>query len=104
MPLSWAPACAVNEGATLHSRWASRGRLAWGWRGSDGQRPQAPEWSHSERVDQRLEGARLVTPARVVQEVALEGQAPVIEHPHERAARDVFGHVPLERERQPDAA
>src|SRR5207245_9017768 len=56
--------------------------------------------SDSERVDQRLKRRRLMASARVVQEVALERRAPVLEHPHERAARYVFGHVLLEQESQ----
>jgi lipocalin len=43
--------------------------------------------SNSERIDQRLKGWRLVTAAGVVEEEAVEGRAPVLEHTHERAAR-----------------
>ena len=56
--------------------------------------------SESERVDQRLKRRRLMASARVVKEVAVERRAPVFKHPHEPAARYVFGHVFLEQESQ----
>ena len=59
--------------------------------------------SDSEHVDQRLKGRRLVTPARVVKEEAVERRAPVLEYPHEPAPRDVFGRVLFQRESQSDA-
>src|SRR5207244_13030262 len=42
----------------------------------------------------------ILTSAWIVQEVAVERRAPVLEHPHEPAARYVFGHVLLEQESQ----
>ena len=51
--------------------------------------------SHSKCVDQRLERGRLMTPARVVEEVAVEGRTPVLEDPHELAACEVLGDVLL---------
>ena len=56
--------------------------------------------SEPERVDERLKRRRLMTSAWIVQEVAVERRAPVLEHPHEPAARYVFGHVLLEQESQ----
>src|SRR5206468_9937118 len=56
--------------------------------------------SESERVDERLKRRRLMTSAWIVQEVAVERRAPVLEDPHEPAARYVFGHVFLEQESQ----
>src|SRR5437773_7645498 len=47
--------------------------------------------SESERVDERLKRRRLMTSAWIVQEVAVERRAPVLEDPHEPAARYVFG-------------
>src|SRR5947209_18898034 len=41
-----------------------------------------------------------MTSAWIVQEVAVERRAPVLEHPHEPAAPYVFGHVLLEQESQ----
>src|SRR5438309_10184343 len=56
--------------------------------------------SEPERVDERLKRRRLMTSAWIVQEVAVERRAPVLEHPHEPAARYVFGHMLLEQESQ----
>src|SRR5947207_12415077 len=56
--------------------------------------------SESERVDEHLKRRRLMTSAWIVQEVAVERRAPVLEDPHEPAARYVFGHVFLEQESQ----
>ena len=52
--------------------------------------------SHPERLDQRLKGRWLVTPARVVEEVAVERRTPVLKDPHELAACEVVGHMLLE--------
>ena len=54
--------------------------------------------SDSERLDERLKGGRLLTPARVIQEEPVEGRAPVLEDPHELPPRDGFGRVLLEQE------
>src|SRR3989441_3612042 len=56
--------------------------------------------SEPERVDERLKRRRLMTSAWIVQEVAVERRAPVLEHPHEPAARYVVGHLLLEQESQ----
>src|SRR5207244_12575172 len=42
----------------------------------------------------------ILTSAWIVQEVAVERRVPVLEHPHEPAARYVFGQVLLEQESQ----
>src|SRR2546427_40756 len=56
--------------------------------------------SESERVDERLKRRGLMTSAWIVQEVAVERRAPVLEDPHEPTARYVFGRVLLEQESQ----
>jgi len=59
--------------------------------------------SDAQRIDQRLERGRLVTAARVVEEEAVERRAPVLQHPHQFAARDEARDMLLQRERQADA-
>src|SRR5664280_3691787 len=41
-----------------------------------------------------------MAPARVVEKVAIEGRTPVLEDPHELAAREVIGHLVLEQKVQ----
>src|SRR2546429_8595859 len=54
--------------------------------------------SEPERVDERLKRRRLMTSAWIVQEVAVERRAPVLQGPHEPTPRYVVGHVLLEQE------
>src|SRR6266404_8175466 len=93
-----------RDGTTVYRTAGSRGhRRAWPRRapGRDGPHPgwttstqrvvvekgprrakHAPA-SEPERVDERLKRRRLMTSAWIVQEVAVERRAPVLEHPHE---------------------
>ena len=62
-----------------------------------------PTLSDSKRIDERLKCGWLVAATRVVEEVTVEGWAPVFEDAHEFSAREVLGHVVLEDVRQPHA-
>src|SRR5439155_26644940 len=113
-----------RDGTTAYRTAGSRGhRRAWPRRapGRDGQHPgwttstqrvvvekgprraKHARASEPERVDERLKRRRLMTSAWSVQDVAVERRAPGPGHPHEPAARYLFGHVLLEQESQPQS-
>jgi NAD(P)-dependent dehydrogenase (short-subunit alcohol dehydrogenase family) len=57
----------------------------------------------AQRLDERRQRGRLLSPARVVEKVARKRRAPVLKHSHQRATLDQGRDVCLKRKRQPQA-
>ena len=62
-----------------------------------------PSVLYAERLDERRERGWLVAPTRVVEKEAGERRAPILEHAHECAVREMRGRVLLRHERETNA-